>query len=594
MTTFETYFSNDRVIRELCRARVRLADRRHEALFFHNIDASQRSAEEVPAVGWGEIPTDIFPPRKLWNRYRPHYREGQHRDINLETLVNAVRHLSKDQPNADWARRLSETVAMIRDRALYHTPFVFSAPAIVPGEKDRVNGIYRPLASFCLPDKIIDCLTARYFRETLDSALLDSCMAYRAGSDGRDEALDIIWLERQLHADTGLFVAECDIKGFFDCVSHEVARNALHDLIADAQRQILTLSIDSRALEIFEAFLSCYSFQRNIRQGAELELKRKQPEATYPWPEQQLRDFHGASSDLYGLGVPQGGALSGLIANAVLHAADKGLSNKPGLIYLRYCDDMIVLAQDRGACQEALDSYCSVMQSLKLPIHEPEPLNPYEGHQKKSFWEAKSKPVYHWAKPDVGGSFPWIQFLGYQIRYDGVVRIRPSSIAKEHKELVEVTGKVLRSLRPDNLSNIRRSPNSIKHRVRMKLISKSVGRKDIGQVLDRPLPNCWASGFRWASGKNLLTNNLKKLDRQRERQINRVSRRLKDLDIQVAEKAAVAQKVRRYYGFPYGYVGQFKRSQLTNIPQALPTNADTAEPRKPRITAAQTAIEEVN
>jgi hypothetical protein len=564
MSIFENYFSHDHIVRELCKARVSLAGRRHEALFFHDIDKTQRSAEEVPMPEcWREIPIDIFPPRKVWNRYRPRHRSGQDRDIHLETLVRAVRHLSKERPEAAWLKRLRETVGMIRGRALSDAPFAFSAPTIVPVEKGRYKETYRPVASFALSDRIIDCLTARYFRETLDSALLDSCLAFRPGRDGRHQGLDTILRQRHLHSDTGLFVAECDIQGFYDCVSHDVARNALNELIADAQRLDPGLDIDPRSLEIFDAYLSCYSFLRNIRQQAELKLKKKHPQATYPWCEQKLREFYGASAAIDGIGVPQGGSLSSLIANAVLHSADKDLQPfcaSQGVMYLRYCDDTILLAPEREACEEAFSRYREVLTNLRLPIHEPEPLKAYQGSQKKKFWRAKSKSTYHWSDPCASDAYLWIQFLGYQIRYDGAVRIRPSSIAKEHSKLAEVTGKTLSLLQPSNVSNIRRSANSIEHRLRMKVISMAVGRRDIGQSSDKPLPKCWANGFRWLSGKNIITNNLKALDRQRERQINRVNRRLRILDLQIPEKEEGHQRRRKYYGFPFSYRGQFERA----------------------------------
>src|SRR5579863_7563795 len=135
-----------------------------------------------------------------------------------------------------------------------------------------------------------------------------------------------------------LFVAECDIRGFFDCVSHDVARTALSDLIADAHARAPQLQIHPRALEIFDAYLQCYSFLRNIRPRAEVDLKTRDAQAEFPWPEQELRGFHGPSSDLGAIGVPQGGSLSLLIANAVLHQADKEVCRIPGIAYLRYSD----------------------------------------------------------------------------------------------------------------------------------------------------------------------------------------------------------------------------------------------------------------
>jgi hypothetical protein len=79
-----------RIVQDSCELR----RARHEALFFHNIDVSRPSAEEIAwPECWREIPHDIFPPRKSWNRFRPKNRSDQSRDYNLETLVRAVRHL---------------------------------------------------------------------------------------------------------------------------------------------------------------------------------------------------------------------------------------------------------------------------------------------------------------------------------------------------------------------------------------------------------------------------------------------------------------------------------------------------------------------
>ena len=232
--------------------------------------------------------------------------------------------------------------------------------------------------------------------------------------------------------------------------------------------------------------------------------------------------------------------------------------------YFRYCDDMIVLASERAACEAAFEVYQEVVERLKLPIHEAKSLQPYRGERKSTFWGAKSKPVFHWANPVKDDAFPWIQFLGYQIRYDGCVRIRPSSIGKEMAKLSAVADKLLRSLRPANVGNLRHSPQAVRHRFRMKLIAMAVGRRDVGQSLDEPLPKCWANGFRWLANKNVITNNLKALDEQRERQMSRVSRRLGTLNIQTPKKSD-QPTVRKYYGFPFSYRGQFaaRRPRIT-------------------------------
>lgn len=560
MASFGEAFSSERIIRELCKARVRLAEQRHEALFYHNIDKSRRSAAEIEPTNWGEITEDIFPSRKLWNKFRPKDRDHTS-DVTLNTLLRAVHRLRKQAKKEPWVAGMDRVVSSIRSRVL-SASFSFRAPLIVKEVKDQQAQTYRPLSSFSLVDKIIDSLTARYLREKLNSALLESCLAFRPRSDGRHKGLDAI-LQRLESSENGLFVAECDIMGFFDCVSHDIARTALDELIVDAKNLDPSLVIDRRAIKIFDAYLACYSFLQNVKSEAEPRLQAQVPSASYPWREKELRSFYGKGASLDGIGIPQGGSLSGFIANAVLHRADKridSLSPAGDIVYLRYCDDMILIAPDRQACKDAFSAYQDEVRTLRLPIHLPKLVLSYTGNRKRDFWSAKSKAPYRWADASRVRSFPWIQFLGYQIRFDGAVRVRPSSIAKELKKITAEADKMLNLLKPENVLNLRRSRRSIAHRLRLKLISMAVGRRTLA-TKKSPLPKCWANGFRWLAKKPILTTNLKALDRHRERQLSRVRRRLLELDISQPPRAGDDPPVLKYYGRPFSYGGQFRRKQ---------------------------------
>jgi hypothetical protein len=559
MSNFEELFTPASISKELCKARLALAERRHKAQFFHEIDATRDSASKIDAPAtWRDIPTTIFPGRRQWNKFRSKDRSRQS-DPNLCTLEKAIQKLSGQNPHAHWYVELTEVVNLIATRGLSGS-VLFSSPEIVKESKDRKKHTYRPLSTFFLADKIIESLTARYLRQAVDIALLDSCLAFRPKRDGRHKGLDDIL---KLHTDNaleGLFVAECDIMGFFDCVSHEVAIESLYLLIKDAQLLDASLKIDPKAIQIFEAYLACYSFLHTVKGVAEPKLKIGDPKGSYPWREDRLHKLHGEAANLEGIGIPQGGSLSGVIANAVLHRADKVMKKvcvEHGVTYLRYCDDIILLARTRSACAAALEAYCKAAQELKLPIHEPKLVEPYKGADQKRFWSEKSKQVYHWGNPAFGNSIPWLQFLGYQIRFDGCVRVRRSSVNKEMEKLARESGKILRMLTPENAHNIRKGKASIKHRVRMKLVSMAVGRRFLGEI-DAPLPNCWASGFRWLNNKRMLRGNLKALDRQRERQINRISRRLEELDIHPPPSNNESPKVLERYGRPFSYWGQFK------------------------------------
>ncbi|MGH9640495.1 MAG: reverse transcriptase domain-containing protein, partial [Bryobacteraceae bacterium] len=348
MKNFAEFFSEEAIIRELARERLKRADRRGKRLFYRRIaPLPERLLDDRHE---GDM---LFPPRRLWGRFRPRDRRGKSAQaLNLIALTRATSCLRGEMPHAAWAAQLSSTVTELRSRALGVASFEFAAPCIIPCEKDPGKNRFRPLAQFRLKDKIIEVLTARYLRHALDGALLASCLAFRVGEKGIQppsihSALNSIMAMNRRHRKRGLWVAECDIRAFFDCVGHDVAQRSLHGLIADRRRQTKDLHVDNRALEIFTAYLAAYSFSDNVLSAAPCLLRGRPKGAEFPWPAEDLRKL-GYGNDLSRIGVPQGGAISCLIANAVLHAADKRLNrlDQPHrhFRYMRYCDDMIVLA----------------------------------------------------------------------------------------------------------------------------------------------------------------------------------------------------------------------------------------------------------
>ena len=383
-----------------------------------------------------------------------------------------------------------------------------------------------------------------------------------------------------------MFVAECDIKGFFDCVSHEVARASVDELIRDARRKRSGLTIHPRALEIFDSYLRGYSFLRNIKRRQSYLLANRDRLGEFRWPIVDLRAFHnGAEPD--DVGVPQGGALSCFIANAVLHGADKQLdrlrrAERKAYSYLRYCDDMILLSRDEAVCNKAFECYQRSLKEKLLPVHPPVAIEGYS----PGFWEGKSKAPYRWGSKKADGEIPWIQFVGYQIRHDGLVRVRPSSIEKQRKKITRVADELLKVLNPGPrtgriippfAATLRKTNRQILHRLRQKLISMAVGRVRLGREELEPLPMCWASGFRGLVGKQITPLALKRLDNHRERQIQRVSRRLK-LRKNERSHDSQARSVLRYYGRPFSYWGQFNHS--VSAPKKTPSRP-VVGPSKP-------------
>jgi hypothetical protein len=212
------------------------------------------------------------------------------------------------------------------------------------------------------------------------------------------------------------------------------------------------------------------------------------------------------------IGVPQGGAVSGVIANLVLNQADEAVG--AGLHYFRFCDDTLFVANTRKQCQKGMDAYLSALVKLNLPYHPPQKTRFYD----KSFWDQKSKAPYCWTGRKWFGCVPWVQFIGYQVRYDGLMRVREKSVEKQKKRLREVTDEAVRGLVDLNRRGvaIHRTWDKAVWSVYHRLTSTGVGRVRKGQP-SIPKPKCWTAGFKVLHGKPVATRPMQLLDHERER-----------------------------------------------------------------------------
>jgi group II intron reverse transcriptase/maturase len=122
-------------------------------------------------------------------------------------------------------------------------------------------------------------------------------------------------------------VVDADIKGFFDNIDHSLIMAAMCEEIADGN-----------ILGLIEKFL-----QAGVMEDGEL----------YPSTR----------------GTPQGGVVSPLLANAVLHHLDIRL-DEAGYKFVRYADDFVILCKTRPQAERALDFVKNVVeQELGLQLH---------------------------------------------------------------------------------------------------------------------------------------------------------------------------------------------------------------------------------
>jgi len=294
------------------------------------------------------------------------------------------------------------------------------------------------------------------------------------------------------------YVAECDIKKFFDSVNHTVVRKHFKALVARTNRKHKDEKVDPRAIRVFNEYLDCYNYYGDVLPLNKSEdywkqFDRNQTGTRFKDIIIDLMDsgFYKRVNHSSRFGIPQGGALSGLIANIVLHNADKKvLKNSDGRLgYFRYCDDIIILHPEITITDRAITSYQEALRELKLVYHPPTDL---DVQRKGQFWDEKSKSTYRWGPGNHEG-MEWIGFVGYEIRYDFRVRARRKSLDKEVQKQCREVNKIIHAI--TDKAEKRKSNDAVMESAVHRLIGMSVGRVELYNYPTVQPDMCWARGF---------------------------------------------------------------------------------------------------
>ena len=553
---FEYYFSDKELIRVLARKRASHAKKEHDRMFLKGLLLEKKPFETT------ELLYEIFPPRSLWIRLRFKERQGKSAvDINAEQIVRTVqKHYKSSMSNRDnWAVELSNTIQTIKSRALGKS-YIIPKPRIDAHFKEEKDGekIYRPIANFEYMDRIIIAQCNKYLTQCLDPSFSENSYAFRSKdvlkrSYSHHDAIEDIMKYKSRFKDQELWVAEYDIKKFFDCVNHDVVVQEFNRKKNELKES--GISIDGRAERLFLSYLDSYSFNETAK---EYEFK---PNSRFGWISDEELESVGSNPETDRIGVPQGGAISCLVANLIMDSVDLAVTvnNDSDLFYARFCDDMVIIHPQKKECRNALDRYQNALSEIKLIGHNPIEVIEYSGE----FWKSKSKLPYCWHENKRNDAtkhhVPWLSFVGYQIKFDLTVRVRKSSIKKEIEKQVAETDKVINLVKKNKAFRI--SERAIKFRLVQRLHAMSVGRKSI-LMPDKAGKMCWSAGFRVLRGQPHVEYQLKHLDRKRGAQLARLDRALRSMSKHnrpdVNPNPREIEKDAKYYGAPFSYHYQFK------------------------------------
>jgi CRISPR-associated protein Cas1 len=179
----------------------------------------------------------------------------------------------------------------------------------------KASGGVRTLAIPCVVDRIAQTSVHLTLGPLIDTEFEATSFAYRPGRGVRDAVRKVDALRGEGFA----WLLDADIEGFFD--------NVLHERLLTRLSETLT---DGPVTSLISHWLT-----------------------------------HASPS---GKGLPQGSPISPLLANLYLDRADEALQTR-GLRLVRFADDFVVLARDRGGAEAARTLAARVLGELGLTLN---------------------------------------------------------------------------------------------------------------------------------------------------------------------------------------------------------------------------------
>lgn len=453
MKSFSKYATYNRIVSLLAKERAKCA--------------KNGSLDRAELNGIYKEISELMPRRNQWRsvpqRLRKKHDSADVRNIlAINQTIKADRKAVKEgAPKPEYMQRLDAFVQDIRSSVeAGRYDFSGGMDVVAKFKEDDSNGnaIYRPLCQYTsLKTKIVIALASKYLTTVLDPFLHTEILAYRARrkyhgkekvTDGADAIFRVREFLKPLQITDEVYVAECDIQKFFDIINH---RTVLKCFDAMAQRAGIPDYGNIRG--VLEAYLNSYSFAGNImscnddeqfwskaRRAHKGEIKGK---CLFKWVDEQVLQEYYEEEDYreerMHLGVPQGGALSCIIANVVLDSVDRaaGLDvYHPDKLFVRYGDDILLMHRNREACEKLIEAYAEQLKRHKLVSHKFNAIGQFKNGEKLTagYWNVKSKSTFLFGRGE-GNAAEWIGFVGYEINRNGDIRMRQSTLDKRFGDI---------------------------------------------------------------------------------------------------------------------------------------------------------------
>ena len=575
-------FSRKAIQRLLINRRIARAKKYHDYHIVNNYVKKDVSKKKI--LKEDKKLYEMMPKRKNWvslgkGRYTTIKNVKIPKDSVKKNTERLIKTIKRDEKTTDqyplYLKKQNKFILGIQKNFINKRIHI-NVPLVRPLKKKE--GEARPLCLFDLESSILLQEANAFLIEKYDCLFKNCSFAFRGRRNqvvpNHHDTIRKILDYREKHKDENIYVTECDLRKFFDTINHKIIEEKFEALLSNE-----SVNIDSfwknRIRKIFLQYLKCYDFQRSVlsfNSDKGFFSARRCDGCQFGWiDEKQLIEIYGKNYKDEKIGVPQGGALSGFIANLVLDEIDTAMEkrNDCDLLYIRYCDDMIMLHTDKDKLTDALNEYKRIIYKNKLFIHEPKLITTYG----KKFYNVKSKLPYRWGdcRLEQKNTVPWISFVGYQIGFNGEVRVREASIKKEVNKQKKVVNDSLRIINGDVRDGGEIiSKNKIIRSVILRLQGMSVGHLNLYSH-EKNSSLCWANGFKALNNNPFSMTQMRYLDRNRCRQIRKFCYEIQKIKSPSSEKKQDGENENAlnkeivYSGKPFSYYFWLENKEKYNV-----------------------------
>lgn len=284
-----------------------------------------------------------------------------------------------------------------------YTPFLqFEVPK-KPKSKEK-----RKLSKASIKNIVAQKMIAKFITPILDERFIEHSYAYRPKKSAKQALIQV----QKLIGEGYIHILDADISKFFD--------NVRHDLLLDKVQMVFPGEPEL-----------CHLIYRFIKTGWIKKHETKNPrKGKIRQPVIQTDAGNIVSGNYYKRyqGIPQGGILSGLLANLYLNDFDHALlATFLEVKYIRYADDFLVFSRSLPECH-AVCHFVGEYLSTQLGLE----LNP-----------AKTK-YRQVAEPRLKKSEPFVDFLGYRICANSI-KIQPKNVQAYKNKMTAVINQWLKS-----------------------------------------------------------------------------------------------------------------------------------------------------